>query len=337
MKTFIYCKPNLVTGGIELLYQLADLLNKNGYDAFIVSAEGGDFDIPSDYVKYNARKALQIEDTKDNVIVIPEVFAAKIKSINYSRIILWWLSIDNYYFNYSGSFYDLWNFNKLFAIKSIAKKVLGKIKNNNYSISCIQNNTRVINAYQSEYAKSFLSNKGITNLVPLKDYINEDYIYSPGLNEKKEDLIIYNPKKGIKYTKNLMKYAPELNWIPIQNMNRQQVRDLMERAKVYIDFGNHPGKDRMPREAAMCGCCIITGKKGSAGFLEDVYIDEGKYKFKQQKHIIPEIIACIEDLITNYSVRINDYDAYRKRISSEKSEFEEQVTTLFNKLSEEII
>lgn len=29
----------------------------------------------------------------------------------------------------------------------------------------------------------------------------------------------------------------------------------MRKAKVYIDFGFHPGKDRIPREAVMCGAC----------------------------------------------------------------------------------
>ena len=30
--------------------------------------------------------------------------------------------------------------------------------------------------------------------------------------------------------------------------------------KLYIDFGGFPGKDRLPREAVMHDCCIITGK-----------------------------------------------------------------------------
>jgi len=33
--------------------------------------------------------------------------------------------------------------------------------------------------------------------------------------------------------------------------------------QVYIDFGHHPGQDRLPREAVQCGCVVITGKRGS--------------------------------------------------------------------------
>lgn len=333
MKVFIYCKPNLVTGGIELLYQLSDLLNRNGYDAYILSTDGGDFEIPSDYIKYNSKKTLEIEDQDENVIVIPEVFAAKVKQIRKAKVILWWLSIDNYYYNFSGSISDTWKFNKNLALKYFIKKLIGKVKNDNYSISKICNNKRIINAYQCEYAKHFLADKGVTNLVALQDYINEDYVFSYTLIEKKEDLIIYNPKKGFEFTKILIDTAPDLNWIPIQNMNRVQVRDLMNKAKIYIDFGNHPGKDRMPREAAMCGCCIITGKKGSANYFEDVAIDENKYKFEQSKQNVQTIIDTIRSLINNYRERINDYESYRNKISEEKAQFENQVLDLFKSLS----
>lgn len=333
MKIFIYCKPNLVTGGIELLYQLSDLLNRNDYDAYILSTDGKDFEIPYDYKKYNSKKTLDIEDQAENIVVVPEVFAFKVKQIHKAKVILWWLSIDNYYYNFSGSIWDTWKFNKSFALKYLIKKLIGKVKNDNYSIAKISSNKRIINAYQSEYAKQFLSSKGVTNLVALKDYINEDYVYSDNLTDGKEDLIIYNPKKGFEFTKKLIEAAPKFNWVPIQNMNREQVRDLMNKAKVYIDFGNHPGKDRMPREAAMCGCCIITGKNGSANYFEDVAIDETKYKFEQNKKNIPVIIDTIRTLFDNYKERINDYDSYRNKICGEKAEFENQVLSLFKSLS----
>ena len=51
-------------------------------------------------------------------------------------------------------------------------------------------------------------------------------------------------------------------------MTPEQVVDLMSESKVYIDFGNHPGKDRIPREAVINGCCVITGVRGSARFKE---------------------------------------------------------------------
>ena len=56
--------------------------------------------------------------------------------------------------------------------------------------------------------------------------------------------------------------------VPIQHMASSQ--QLLARARVYIDFGHHPGQDRLPREAAQCGCVVVTGMRGSAGLFADV-------------------------------------------------------------------
>ena len=39
-----------------------------------------------------------------------------------------------------------------------------------------------------------------------------------------------------------------------------------------MDFGFHPGQDRLPREAALLKNCIITNREGSAAFYKDVPI-----------------------------------------------------------------
>ena len=53
-------------------------------------------------------------------------------------------------------------------------------------------------------------------------------------------------------------------------MSRAEVREALCKVKVYADFGSHPGRDRMPREAALCGACVLTNRRGSANFAEDV-------------------------------------------------------------------
>ena len=53
-------------------------------------------------------------------------------------------------------------------------------------------------------------------------------------------------------------------------MSRAEVRKALCTVKVYADFGSHPGRDRMPREAALCGACVLTNRRGSANFAEDV-------------------------------------------------------------------
>ncbi|MBT1165058.1 hypothetical protein JS534_10665 [Bifidobacterium felsineum] len=126
----------------------------------------------------------------------------------------------------------------------------------------------------------------------------------------------------------MMSLAPDLRWTPIINLSTLQVRDLLLRSKVYIDFGNHPGKDRFPREAAMCGACIITGKNGSAAFNDDLPIPSS-YKFNNKKEEGKQIITCIKDCLTNYSEKNHDFDSYRVFIKNEERQFNADVAKIF--------
>ena len=94
----------------------------------------------------------------------------------------------------------------------------------------------------------------------------------------RKNIVLYNPKKGVEFTQKIMDTCPEFEWIALQNMSHEEMKQTMLTSKVYIDFGNHPGKDRIPREAALCGCCVITGKRGSAKNDVDVKIPPS-YKF----------------------------------------------------------
>lgn len=63
-------------------------------------------------------------------------------------------------------------------------------------------------------------------------------------------------------------------------MSFEEVKETFLSSNVYVYLGNHASKDRFPREAIICGCCIITSMAaGSAWFSQDVPIDFS-YKFK---------------------------------------------------------
>jgi len=114
-------------------------------------------------------------------------------------------------------------------------------------------------------------------------------------------------------------------------MSRDEVIKTLQKAKVYIDFGNHPGKDRIPKEAATLGCCVITGKKGSAAFFEDVSIPE-EYKFKDKEENIPKIVDKIKDYFKNYEERYKDFSYYGEVIKNEPQRFIEDLKKIFVKV-----
>ena len=76
-------------------------------------------------------------------------------------------------------------------------------------------------------------------------------------------------------------------------MTRNEIIRLLQRVKIYIDFGNHSGKDRIPRETAILKCCVMTGLRGSAKYKEDVNIPFD-YKFEDKNENISKVIGKIK-------------------------------------------
>jgi len=188
---------------------------------------------------------------------------------------------------------------------------------------------------QSFYALNFIKNRGIVQdkIYYLSDYLNKSFLETQTDLSKKENIVTYNPKKGFSFTKKIIYSAKDIKFVPLSNMSRGELIKTLQRAKVYIDLGNHPGKDRIPREAAILGCCVITGKRGSAAFFEDVPIPD-EYKFEDREVNIPKIIEKIEDCFENFEERNKDFDYYREVIKNEPQKFLEDLKKIFAKVQD---
>ncbi|NDC77220.1 MAG: hypothetical protein EBZ67_05030 [Chitinophagia bacterium] len=114
-------------------------------------------------------------------------------------------------------------------------------------------------------------------------------------------------------------------------MSPEEVMEKMKQAKIYIDFGSHPGRDRFPREAAFCGCCIITGNKGSAENDFDIMIPS-KYKFKQNSCDLKDIKKMIQEIFDNFIDHYPKFETYRNIISNEKKTFEHELDEVINEV-----
>lgn len=183
------------------------------------------------------------------------------------------------------------------------------------------------NLCQSYYALDFCQRHGLKNILYLSDYIN-DYFLSSQISDIKENIILYNPKKGFKFTKKILAYGTEFNFIPLINMSRDEICNMMRKAKIYMDFGNHPGKDRMPREACMLGCVVITGLRGSAKFSQDVCIPS-EYKFGDFNKNVKNIIKKIQVVLKNYDINYANMHQYKMMIEEEKNQFLKKVEYIF--------
>jgi hypothetical protein len=172
---------------------------------------------------------------------------------------------------------------------------------------------------------------GLAPVAPLSDYINTEVASADNYMVEKKDQVIYNPMKGKAFTESLIALAPDIRWMPLQKMSPQQIALLMAESKLYIDFGHHPGKDRMPREAALNGCIVITNRKGAAGNSTDIPIPD-RYKFEENNRNKEEILSKICFCLANYASLKDDFATYRKSIETEEHIFEVQLEAVLNLL-----
>lgn len=344
-KIYVLLHTNQATGGSELLHQLVyHLRNDLKIEAYLYCPYNDSNPIHQFYKKYNNPVIKSIEDSNNNVLLFPEAYWILPTISRYQNIkkTMWWLSVDNFYLsiflgNRKDFFLDkainkVWRFFFKKTLIDIEEKIYKKV---DFSILKLPKEVQNLDLYlaQSFYALNYLLQQGIPKekVFYLSDYLNEDFLKTKVDLPKKENVVIYNPKKGREFTKKIIKEAKDIKFIPIINMTPKQVIEALQKAKVYIDFGNHPGKDRIPREAAILGCCIITGKRGSAAFYEDVPIPN-EYKFDDDEENIPKIINKIKDCFESFDKRHLDFNHYREVIKQEPQKFIENLREIFVKI-----
>lgn len=240
-----------------------------------------------------------MQTTSDSIAIIPEVAVGFVHQLKEMRCVVWWLSVDNARFT-------------------------------SEDVKYMQGNKNIYHLAQSQYALDWLSESlGINeNVYYLSDYINSDFFISKEEDIERNNIVLFNPKKGIQNTIELiMRSDYRIQWQALNGLTPDGMRRVMKQAKVYIDFGNHPGKDRIPREATICGCSLITNKDGAARNEIDVNIPE-KYKFDNRSSV-DDILETIYSILDNYEKSRNDYKEYIDKITHEFIEFGKDILKFF--------
>lgn len=307
MQYFVMAPAVVRSGGPQLCHQMCYALSEYGRNArmyyYLISGETGvmpiDIDCVDRYKKYATSHVIDFSEIeqKDSVVVFPESFTRAIPQIRNAKKVLWWMSVDNY------------RNNTLEEDMPLIKEEVD------------------LHLVQSYYAYHYLTDRWripASKILYVSDYIDEVYgsfVFPPAY---RKDIALYNPKKGFEELEPLIKMTPRLQWRPLKDLTTEQMIVLMQSAKLYVDFGNHPGKDRIPREAASCGCCVLTNKRGSAAFYQDVPIPEC-YKFENVSEEYEKIAAFLQEICENFEEHFIQFEDYRKFIASEKDKFFEDV------------
>lgn len=329
-KIFVASPSGKDNGGGESLHQLVDGCNRLGYESYIYY-----FDKKNDIVLekmqiYNVTAAKKVEDNENNLLICPEMYTFLLKKYRYIRKCIWFLSLDYYLLSLP-----------VFRTKHVLKKwkitsllfgavffaVLMKPEVSLLSYNFKKNDVKYF-LYNVEYAYEYIKKNARYDYMaqylcgPINDiYFNEEinYVF------QKERLVAYNPKKANAFTQKVINYIKEkqanIEFVPIQKMDQEGVKELLEKAAVYMDFGYFPGPERIPREAVMMRCNIITSNLGSAANDIDVPIKK-KYKFELSERNIEDISLLIQDMIDNYAEYVDDYDDYREKVRWQKNNFQ---------------
>jgi hypothetical protein len=313
----VCCPSSIVTGGPEALHQLVDALRSFGHDAHIAYYPfDGSFECPEPYRRYNAPQARLTDDIGD-LVIVPETATYLLLGIRNADVGVWWLSVDNY----------LGKVRKPEAVDLLAQtwRLLRRRKLPIWRMRGFRHFA------QSQYAHEFLSRSGI--LAPLlSDYLGAEHLERPAIllaDGSRRDIVAYNPRRGLDRTRRLREANPDVTFVPIEEMTNREVRNLLATAKVYVDFGNHPGKDRLPREAAIAGCCVVTGRQGAANNGEDIPVSDEYKLCDATDAYIRAFTPLVQSIFADFPGHASRFAAYRQAIISEPDIFRGQVLAIF--------
>ncbi|MDP2409748.1 MAG: hypothetical protein Q8M26_05625 [Pseudolabrys sp.] len=322
----VICPGNAVTAGPEALHQLVAELNGFGKPAAIVYHPfDRQFAVPEPYRKYDTPVG-RYADEAGTLIIFPEIFPTLALRVRHARAAIWWMSVNNYTcVRYESVLRD--------KIRYTRNLLLGRRPWRGMSA------LRSLKHFaQSHYAESFLAGYGI-KAAPLSDpipvYLEPEYLEALAQRSPtpRKDIILYNPTKGAKVTARLREAFPQWQFRPLRGLNRVELAEAFLGAKVYIDFGHHPGKDRLPREAAIHGCCVMTGRNGSAADSIDVPIPE-RYKFDPRAgDFVSRFEALVSEIFRDFESCSQEFSGYRDIIRREPETYRNQVKALIDEVS----
>ncbi len=315
-KVLIVCPALTRTGGPEALHQLGRALLDRGQDAAMVyvaddeawfSFGDGGAEVPAlpglmpdAYAPYAVPRATMIPDAADVAVVVPEIWPWLVRRFRRAAVHLWWLSVDN-------------GVERLRAAGGLA--ALGG---------------RCVHLCQSRYALDWLAARGVRGAM-LSDYTAPAMAVRPEeLAGRREARVLFAPR-GRAFALWLRERVPEVEWRELAGLAPEAVRELFLTSRLYVDFGAHPGRDRMPREAAMLGCCVMTGRRGAAGNSVDVAIPD-RYKFGETWLAA----RAVRRLVREYPARVGDFATYRAAIAGEREVFAREVAAVFGQAAERV-
>ncbi|MCY0978736.1 glycosyltransferase [Chryseobacterium wangxinyae] len=268
-KIYFVCPSNATpTGGVKQIYKMVDILNKNGYDAYVLHKKderetwfhNSTRIAPNPYIfklkkyinsnklsifnkiKLAYLKKISFNIDKDSILVFPEIYN-KINNIEPSvkKVIF----NQNCYYTFNNYSLDT----KLSDLPYNDKNIIGTITVSDDSMKYL------LEAFPN------------SNIKRIRLGINSEIFY---YSDKKKKKISFMPRKladDINQVINIFRLRnPNSDWefTPIDNLSEDEVAEILRKSSIFLSFNHREGFGLPPVEAMSCGCYVI-GYKGQAG------------------------------------------------------------------------
>ncbi|MBP2436507.1 hypothetical protein [Microbacterium amylolyticum] len=329
---YVYYPRGLATGGPEALHQLVDSLRRQGREAYLVAVPGTERAPRAQrYAHYDAPEAPRVVDSAGTAVVVPETQALLLKGLRRATGFVWWLSID-----YAPRFVIERARSSTLPIERtrssrapllqarFVKRALRGILTGEDAIL-----RRAGHLAQSHYAWSHvfahLGRPGtiVSDYTPITP-LPEDEITTDGRIPR----ITYNPAKSREIMTEFARRWPGIELLPLQGMTGDEVADALRTSLVYLDLGTHPGKDRMPREAAALGAIVLVANRGAAANGVDVPIPS-----VHKVEVLPDVVLnakrALDTVFTDPAAALAAQAEYRARVAGEREAFDDEVAAAF--------
>ena len=319
----MFC-PDGNTGGPFALLQLAKAINDLNYECEVLFYNIGTVQVKkikknflkksildgSFTIKYRRNPRISIPNLSykictdlnvNDTIIFPEValdHSTAFYNLGFKKRVFWWLSWNN------APLGNLTKFNNIINLKNC------------------------IHIFQSKYAQKEAARLGFRGSI-VSDYTIFDDTADKTEFTKTNDICFLEGKapgteKLIKELRN------HFSVIAIKKMSQTQVIQTLKNSKFSIDFGSHPGKDRIPREAALHNCIPLVHDVGAAKYYEDVSLPQALKLDTTTISNTKNLIAKINLLNARIEQTLQSIAPYTSKIQNERNVFYDEVRNFLN-------
>ena len=337
-ENYIYSPTDIVSGGVNSLHILCKGLIDNNIDAKMFY-----IDPPSEFLDHPVIKAFNvpyithIEDSRQNILVVPEAYTSLLHEYRFVTKMVYWLGI---YFYFKKPPYRFPLSIKLIRKIFAGSSYFGTSKNQFHALSQKVNfwgkkndpiwHKEIIHMSNSYYAAEFIKLMNNEDVNVLHNPVRNEF-YQQKISPVREKKILFGTKTPNSIIRKVRKEFIDFECIKLKRIPSAEIKKLYSESMLFIELGHFPGRNRMPREAVVSGCVIITSLTGSASYSNDMQLP-GYYKLNTNSDYMAELIIKIKAITGDYAVHYSHMQTYIDSLIRERNNFNAEVATIFKQI-----